>query len=91
MRLATGFLTILLLTGTGALVGAQLRGLLVFGHEVRSLQPLQRYHERRVVRVDRGGDLGWANTQGVWACPALNTDIRGLGACKIGVWQDSSL
>jgi hypothetical protein len=38
MRLATGFLTVLLLTGAGTLVGAEMRGLLVLGHEARSLQ-----------------------------------------------------
>jgi uncharacterized membrane protein len=39
MTLSTGLLGILLLTGAGTLAGAELRGLLVFGHEVRSLQP----------------------------------------------------
>ena len=39
MRLAKGFLTVLLLTGAGTLAGAEMRGLLVFGHEARSLQP----------------------------------------------------
>ena len=38
MRLGTGFLTVLLLTGAGTLVGAKMRGLLVLGHEARSLQ-----------------------------------------------------
>jgi uncharacterized membrane protein len=38
MRLVMVFLSVLLLTGAGTLVGAELRGLLVFGHEVRSLQ-----------------------------------------------------
>ena len=38
MRLATGFLTVLLITGAGTLVGAKMRGLLVLGHEARSLQ-----------------------------------------------------
>ena len=38
MRLMTVFLTVLLVTVTGTLVGAEMRGLFVFGHEVRSLQ-----------------------------------------------------
>jgi uncharacterized membrane protein len=38
MRLAMGFLTVLLLTNTGTLAGAEMRGLLVLGHEARSLQ-----------------------------------------------------
>ena len=38
MRLATGFLTVLLLTNTGTLAGAEMRGLLVLGQEARSLQ-----------------------------------------------------
>jgi len=38
MKLATGLLGILLLTGARTLAGTELRGLLVFGHEVRSLQ-----------------------------------------------------
>ena len=39
MKLTTGLLVVLLLTGAGTLAGAELRGLLVLGHEVRSLQP----------------------------------------------------
>jgi uncharacterized membrane protein len=39
MKLAIYFFGVLLLTGAGALSAAELRGLLVFGHEVRSLQP----------------------------------------------------
>jgi len=39
MKLATGLLGVLLLTGAGILAGEELRGLLVLGHEVRSLQP----------------------------------------------------
>lgn len=39
MRLATCVIGVLLFTGAGILSGAELRGLLVFGHEVRSLQP----------------------------------------------------
>ena len=39
MKLATGLVGVLLLTGAGILAGAELRGLLVLGHEVRSLQP----------------------------------------------------
>jgi len=39
MKLATGLLGVLLLTDVGTLAGAELRGLLVLGHEVRSLQP----------------------------------------------------
>lgn len=38
MRLIKFFLTVLMLTATGTLVGAEMRGLYVFGHEVRSLQ-----------------------------------------------------
>jgi len=38
MRLATGCLIVLLLTNTGILAGAEMRGLLVLGHEARSLQ-----------------------------------------------------
>ncbi len=39
MKLTTGLLGVLLLTGAGTLAGAEMCGLLVFGHEVRSLQP----------------------------------------------------
>jgi uncharacterized membrane protein len=39
MKLVTGLLGVSLLTDVGTLVGMELRGLLVLGHEVRSLQP----------------------------------------------------
>ena len=39
MKLARCVIALLLLAGAGTLSGAELRGLLVFGHEVRSLQP----------------------------------------------------
>jgi len=38
MNWTTGLLGVLLLTAAGTLAGAEMRGLLVFGHEVRSLQ-----------------------------------------------------
>jgi uncharacterized membrane protein len=39
MKLAICVIGVLLFTGAGTLSGAELRGLLVYGHEVRSLQP----------------------------------------------------
>jgi putative lipoprotein len=39
MKLATGLLGALLLTGVGILAGEELSGLVVLGHEVRTLQP----------------------------------------------------
>jgi membrane-bound inhibitor of C-type lysozyme len=38
MKLKTGLLGVLLLSTAGSLAGAEMRGLLVFGHEVRSFQ-----------------------------------------------------